>query len=265
AMTAPASGLTFTSGTSVALSADASDDLALAGVTFLVDGAVIGPEDTSPPFAITWDTTSVARGAHTLTARARDVAGNFTTPAGVSVTARLQATITWPAPAAIAYPTALSATQLNATANAPGTFTYTPALGTVLLAGTRTISVVFTPSDPTLVLPATASVSITVTDAAQPTLTVPANTTLEATGPVGTPFSFIATATDPTDGALPVRCSPASRLLVTRRLARPHRRRAAGELLAGLGLHVPARLAGTDDHAGDLHGRRFQRQLEVGV
>jgi len=210
AMTAPASGLTFTSGTSVALSADASDDLALAGVTFLVDGAVIGPEDTSPPFAITWDTTSVARGAHTLTARARDVAGNFTTSAGVSVTARLQATITWPAPAAIAYPTALSATQLNATANAPGTFTYTPALGTVLLAGTRTISVVFTPSDPTLVLPATASVSITVTDAAQPTLTVPANTTLEATGPVGTPFSFIATATDPTDGALPVSCSPAS-------------------------------------------------------
>ena len=38
-------------------------------------------------------------------------------------------TITWAAPADITYGTALSATQLNATATVPGTFVYTPAAG----------------------------------------------------------------------------------------------------------------------------------------
>ena len=41
-------------------------------------------------------------------------------------------TITWSNPADITYGTALSGTQLDATANVPGTFAYTPASGTVL-------------------------------------------------------------------------------------------------------------------------------------
>ena len=44
-------------------------------------------------------------------------------------------TITWPTPAAIAFGTVLSATQLNATASVRGTFVYTPAAGAVLSAG----------------------------------------------------------------------------------------------------------------------------------
>src|SRR5919198_2561944 len=64
-------------------------------------------------------------------------------------------TITWPAPAAITYGTALSATQLNATANYPGTFTYTPTAGTVLTAGAHSLSVSFTPTDTTNVLSGT--------------------------------------------------------------------------------------------------------------
>ena len=53
-------------------------------------------------------------------------------------------TITWPTPAAITYPTALSATQLNATTPVAGTFTYTPAAGTVLNAGNaQVLSVAF--------------------------------------------------------------------------------------------------------------------------
>jgi hypothetical protein len=213
AITSPSAGVTVTSGTSVTVSADASDDIGVVGVQFLLDGVALGAEDTVAPYTLTWDTTTVARGPHTLSARARDASGKTTTSAVVSVTIKLQATITWPTPAAIAYPAALSATQLNATANAPGTFTYTPALGTVLLAGTRTLSVVFTPTDPTLVLPATATVTINVTDATVPTLTVPPNTTLEATGPSGTPFAFVATATDPLDGPLPVSCAPGSGFL----------------------------------------------------
>jgi hypothetical protein len=57
--------------------------------------------------------------------------------------------ITWAAPAPITYGTALSATQLNATASVPGTFVYSLALGKVLNAGTQTLSVTFTPTDNT--------------------------------------------------------------------------------------------------------------------
>jgi len=56
--------------------------------------------------------------------------------------------IVWPTPESITYGTVLSATQLNATANVPGTFSYSQALGTVLNAGLgQTISVTFTPTD----------------------------------------------------------------------------------------------------------------------
>ena len=44
-------------------------------------------------------------------------------------------TITWAAPGAITYGTALSATQLNATGSVAGTTVYSPVSGTVLSAG----------------------------------------------------------------------------------------------------------------------------------
>jgi hypothetical protein len=69
-------------------------------------------------------------------------------------------TLTWSAPAAIVYGTPLSATQLNATASVPGTFVYTPASGTVLPAGSQTLSVTFTPNDQTDYSTAMAAVSI---------------------------------------------------------------------------------------------------------
>ncbi len=79
--------------------------------------------------------------------------------------------ITWANPVAISYGTALSATQLNATANVPGTFAYTPASGTVLSVGTaQTLSVTFTPTDSVNYASATATASITVNKAA-PTIT----------------------------------------------------------------------------------------------
>jgi hypothetical protein len=79
-------------------------------------------------------------------------------------------TITWTAPAPIAYGTALSATQLNATASVPGTYSYTPASGTVLTAGSQTLNVTFTPTDSTDYTTATASVTLTV-NKSTPTIT----------------------------------------------------------------------------------------------
>jgi YD repeat-containing protein len=76
--------------------------------------------------------------------------------------------VTWATPEPIVYGTLLSATQLNATANVPGTFAYTPPAGTVLNAGTsQTLQVVFTPTDAQSYNPASQSTLVTVTKANQ--------------------------------------------------------------------------------------------------
>ncbi len=89
-----------------------------------------------------------------------------TATATVSLTVN-QATpaISWATPAAIAYGTALSATQLDASSTAAGTFAYSPAAGTVLKAGAQTLSVTFTPTDSTDYATATATVALTVNQA----------------------------------------------------------------------------------------------------
>jgi hypothetical protein len=55
--------------------------------------------------------------------------------------------VSWSSPTPVAYGTTLTAAQLNATANVPGTFTYSPGAGVVLAAGSHPISVTFTPTD----------------------------------------------------------------------------------------------------------------------
>src|SRR5262249_23355400 len=84
AVTAPAGGASVSG--SVTVSASAADNTAVAGVQFLLDGANLNGEVTAAPYTTSWTTTAVANGAHTLTARARDAAGNLTTSPPVSVT-----------------------------------------------------------------------------------------------------------------------------------------------------------------------------------
>ena len=87
--------------------------------------------------------------------------------------------ITWANPAAITYGTALSAAQLNATANVAGTFAYSPAAGAVLTAGAQMLSVTFTPTDTVSYTTATKTVSLVVNAQA---LTVAANSASRAYG-----------------------------------------------------------------------------------
>jgi hypothetical protein len=71
-------------------------------------------------------------------------------------------------PAGIVYGTALSAAQLNATANVPGAFAYTPVAGTVLGAGAgQALGVTFTPTDTANYSVVTGATTITVTLASQ--------------------------------------------------------------------------------------------------
>jgi hypothetical protein len=92
-------------------------------------------------------------------------AGNYSAAsAAVTITvAPVAPIIAWSAPAAIISGTALSATQLNATAGIPGTFVYTPAAGTILGVGAaQALAVTFTPLDGVNYTTATATVAITV-------------------------------------------------------------------------------------------------------
>jgi Bacterial Ig-like domain (group 2) len=138
---------------------------------------------SNPALANISSSTVIAKAAGALTVQAAYVEATpaGTSPASATVTPQnLSAstqititaagtsnvpTITWNAPAAITYGTALSATQLSATANVPGTFAFTPAAGTVLKAGTQTLSAVFTPTDSKTYSAATASVQLTVNQA----------------------------------------------------------------------------------------------------
>jgi hypothetical protein len=82
-ITAPAAG--NVSG-NINVSANASDNISVAGVQFLLNGANLGVEDITAPYSISWNTLTIANGPYTLTARARDAAGNTTTSSEVVVT-----------------------------------------------------------------------------------------------------------------------------------------------------------------------------------
>lgn len=91
----------------------------------------------------------------------------------VTATNRATPTVTWATPASITYGTALSATQLDATASVAGSFSYTPAAGKVLSVGSNTLSVTFTPTDSVNYNTVTATTTLTVTQAT-PTIVWPA-------------------------------------------------------------------------------------------
>ncbi len=82
-ITSPANGAQV-SGT-ITATAVADADLGVAGVQFYLDGSALGPEDTVVPYGADWDTRGATNGAHTLTARARDTAGNITVAQPVNV------------------------------------------------------------------------------------------------------------------------------------------------------------------------------------
>jgi hypothetical protein len=104
------------------------------------------------------------------------VSGAIGQPGSTSSTsASSNLVITWSNPADIGYGTPLGASQLNATANVPGSFAYNPPAGTVLPAGSaQVLSVTFTPVDTADYNVATDSVTVSILKAP---LTVTANNT----------------------------------------------------------------------------------------
>jgi hypothetical protein len=151
-----------------------------ATVNFTVDGSAAGSGITNGSGVATFTTYNPSA----LSVASHSVQASFTatTLGGVSYLASTSSTlplavtkatptITWANPGDITYGTALSGTQLNATASVPGTFTYTPAAGTVPNAGAgQTLHVDFAPTDTTHYSDASADVTINVLKAT-PTVT----------------------------------------------------------------------------------------------
>lgn len=174
---------TFTLGSSVTLPGGISG-LASASVTSSGYPAVIATFSNNSnalvldPYiaqSATANLTNIDTGATGSNLVAANYSGNTYYSSSKSNTVNLKGTkndsiITWAAPAAIGYGTALSSTQLNATANVPGSFVYTPAEGAVPRGGTQTLSVTFTPTDTTNYTTVTATVQLVV-NKATPALT----------------------------------------------------------------------------------------------
>jgi len=125
------------------------------------NGTVVLNSDGS----VTFTPTSPGQASFTYTDT--DAENDASLVATVTLNVKLGTTITWANPKGIVYGTALSSAQLNATASVPGTFTYAPAAGTFLNAGTgQTLSVTFTPTDSADYAGRTATVGIDVAQAA---------------------------------------------------------------------------------------------------
>lgn len=134
---------------------------------------------------------SLPAGSHTITATyLGDVNYPATTSAAQTVFAGGTPTVSWTTPAPITYGTALSAAQLNATANIPGTFAYSPTAGTVLNAGNQPLSVTFTPSDYIDFAPQNSGVTLVVNQASQ---TITFTTPPPTSAPYQSTFSVAAT------------------------------------------------------------------------
>jgi hypothetical protein len=95
-------------------------------------------------------TTHTNAGTTTDTWTFTDVTGNYNNASGTVSDSIAKATsvVTWNPPASMPYGTPLGLTELNATANVPGTFAYNPAAGTLLGASpSQPLSANFTPTD----------------------------------------------------------------------------------------------------------------------
>ncbi|MGH3579659.1 MAG: Ig-like domain-containing protein, partial [Mycobacterium sp.] len=124
-MTAPANGATV-SGT-IMLSANASDNVAVASVQFRVDGANLGSALTAAPYTYQLNTATLSNGSHMLSAVATDTSNNSATSTAVTVTVTNSnppdttpptVSITSPIPGATIFGNAVSGSAVALVANA---------------------------------------------------------------------------------------------------------------------------------------------------
>jgi hypothetical protein len=152
----------------------ATATLTLGGLTFTYDGNPHAATVTTNPPGLAGVSVSyaqngvpvpapVAAGTYTVTATLTNPNYRATPVQGTLTILRATPVIQWSRPAPLIAGQALDASRLNATASVPGTFVYTPPLGTVLNVGNnQPLSVSFTPADSNDYGPVVASTTIDV-------------------------------------------------------------------------------------------------------
>jgi hypothetical protein len=88
----PANGASYNTGDVVNISSSASDNIGITNLSISINGIVVG-SSASSSYTYSWNTSSAASGIHTITATARDAAGN---QAVSSITVTLNTVIVQP-------------------------------------------------------------------------------------------------------------------------------------------------------------------------
>lgn len=149
---------TVTAGGSVSLTVGADGDAPLT-YQWRKEGVEI-PGATSNTLAIN---SARAANAGTYDVLVHNSAGTVTSATATLTVNKAVPGISWSSPLGAVYGTVLGPAQLNAVADIPGAFSYTPAAGTMLLPGSdQTLTAQFTPDDPDSFFPATVAVIIQV-------------------------------------------------------------------------------------------------------
>jgi chitodextrinase len=220
-ITAPTSGSTV-SGAAVNIAANAADAVGVTRVDFLVDGVVKG-NDTTAAYAYSWNTSTVTNGAHTLTAKAYDAAGNVGTSTAVSVTVNNTETTPPTAPTGLTAPsktaTSVSLAWTASTDNVgvagyrvfrgttqvgtPTTTSYTDTGLTASTAYSYTVKAIDAAGNLSAASTALAVTTNAATDTTAPTvsITAPANGATVNFSDAIVPDNFKATAADNTGGS----------------------------------------------------------------
>lgn len=159
-----------------------------------VDGVLTATADNTGPFAV---------GTHTVTWSATDAAGNVgTATQTVTVTDTTAPVVTVSTSQTVEATGQLTQVTLGAASSTDlvdGVITPTPSLTSPFTVGTHIV--IWTATDSAGNMGSAAQL-VTITDTTAPTVTVPVNVTLEATGALTTVSLGTATATDLVDGAL---------------------------------------------------------------
>jgi hypothetical protein len=135
------------------------------------DGAGFTPISGATSTTLTLTNAGTSQNGYSYEAVFTSSAGAITTTAA-ALTVKTAPVITWANPADITDSTPLSTTQLDATANVPGIFVYSPAAGTFLSAGQQqALTVTFTPTDSVDYGSVSATAYVNVNDGAPTALT----------------------------------------------------------------------------------------------
>ena len=146
----------------------AANPVFTATFTGFANGDTVATATTGAPILTTTATLASVVGTYPITVTVGTMAStnySFTFVNGVLTVSLATPVITWANPAAITFGTALTATQLDATASTAGTFVYSPTAGTIPSGGTQILSVTFTPTDVTDFSTAVATVTLIVNKA----------------------------------------------------------------------------------------------------